>query len=238
MAVIESGAGIAEGGKTGLTAMVCGLCFVVSMFFAPIFASIPPWATGCTLILVSHHHGRLQHLLNSTQVGCLMMRQISSVNWSYIGDAIPAFVTVMFIPFGYSAAYGLIAGLMVYTALIYLTKLISCGSIVPDDEDRREYWTSRFHITMILRYPTLTLEPVKPHGKLPWFYTASQALALKVRGRRDRHRGDVASNRCEEDEWEYQDRLGSKASNQDAELERVVIRDLPRNPQHEKVLRM
>jgi xanthine/uracil/vitamin C permease (AzgA family) len=51
--VIESGAGIAEGGKTGLTGMTCGLCFFVSMFFAPIFASIPPWATGCTLILVS-----------------------------------------------------------------------------------------------------------------------------------------------------------------------------------------
>jgi AGZA family xanthine/uracil permease-like MFS transporter len=63
-------------------------------------------------------------------------------------------------------------------------------------------------------------------------------MALKIRGRRDRRRDDIASIRCEEDEWEYQDRLGSKASNQDAELERVVIRDLPRNPQHEKVLRM
>lgn len=52
-AFIESGAGIAEGGRTGLTAMVTGLCFLVSVFFAPIFASIPPWATGCTLILVS-----------------------------------------------------------------------------------------------------------------------------------------------------------------------------------------
>jgi AGZA family xanthine/uracil permease-like MFS transporter len=54
----------------------------------------------------------------------------------------------MFIPFGFSAAYGLIAGLMVYTALngmIYLTKLISGGYIVPDDEDHREYWTSKFH---------------------------------------------------------------------------------------------
>jgi AGZA family xanthine/uracil permease-like MFS transporter len=51
---IESGAGIAEGGKTGLTAIVTGLCFFVSLFFAPIFASIPPWATGCTLILVSN----------------------------------------------------------------------------------------------------------------------------------------------------------------------------------------
>jgi AGZA family xanthine/uracil permease-like MFS transporter len=52
-AFIESGAGIAEGGRTGLTAMVSGLCFLLAIFFAPIFASIPPWATGCTLILVS-----------------------------------------------------------------------------------------------------------------------------------------------------------------------------------------
>ena len=52
-AFVESGAGIAEGGRTGLTAIVTGLCFVVSVFFAPIFASVPPWATGCPLILVS-----------------------------------------------------------------------------------------------------------------------------------------------------------------------------------------
>ncbi|KAI6381470.1 hypothetical protein MCOR25_001164 [Pyricularia grisea] len=48
---VESGAGIAEGGRTGLTAIITGICFLVSIFFAPIFASIPPWATGCTLIL-------------------------------------------------------------------------------------------------------------------------------------------------------------------------------------------
>lgn len=52
-AFIESGAGIAEGGRTGLTAIVAGFCFLISIFFAPIFASIPPWATGSTLILVS-----------------------------------------------------------------------------------------------------------------------------------------------------------------------------------------
>ena len=52
-AFIESGAGIAEGGRTGLTAITTGICFLISLFFAPIFASIPPWATGCTLILVS-----------------------------------------------------------------------------------------------------------------------------------------------------------------------------------------
>lgn len=58
-AFIESGAGIAEGGRTGLTAIVTGLCFVGSIFFAPVFASIPPWATGCTLILVCCLHTRL-----------------------------------------------------------------------------------------------------------------------------------------------------------------------------------
>src|SRR5271155_2355271 len=52
-AFIESGAGITEGGRTGLTAMTTGVCFLISLFFAPIFASIPPWATGCTLVLVS-----------------------------------------------------------------------------------------------------------------------------------------------------------------------------------------
>ena len=52
-AFIESGAGIAEGGRTGLTAIVAGLFFLLSIFFSPIIASIPPWATGGTLIMVS-----------------------------------------------------------------------------------------------------------------------------------------------------------------------------------------
>lgn len=50
---VESGAGIAEGGRTGLTAMTTGLFFFVSLFFAPIFSNIPTWATGCALVLVS-----------------------------------------------------------------------------------------------------------------------------------------------------------------------------------------
>lgn len=76
-----------------------------------------------------------------------MMRQVTSINWRYIGDAIPAFVTLMFIPFSYSAAYGLIAGLMIYTALngmAYLTELVSGGRLMPDDADSREYWTRKY----------------------------------------------------------------------------------------------
>ncbi len=51
-AYIESGAGISEGGATGLTAITTGLCFFISIFFAPIFASIPPYATGPVLVIV------------------------------------------------------------------------------------------------------------------------------------------------------------------------------------------
>ena len=51
-AFVESGAGVAEGGRTGLTAIAAGFCFLLAIFLGPLFASIPPWATGSTLILV------------------------------------------------------------------------------------------------------------------------------------------------------------------------------------------
>src|SRR5690348_13310063 len=74
-AFIESGAGIAEGGRTGLAAMTTGLCFFISLFFAPIFASIPPWATGCTLVLVSNQPQSAWSIPNiSLQVGWMMSR--------------------------------------------------------------------------------------------------------------------------------------------------------------------
>jgi adenine/guanine/hypoxanthine permease len=109
-------------------------------------------ATGCTLVIV----------------GCLMMRQITSINWNYIGDALPAFVTIMFIPFSYSTAYGLIAGILSYTIIngvIYLLSLASRGRIEPEDYDNREYWT------------------IRPNGKLPWFFTAARALTNKLQGK-------------------------------------------------------
>ncbi|KAL2888187.1 purine transporter [Ceratocystis lukuohia] len=146
-AFIESGAGIAEGGRTGLTAMATGLCFLLSIFFAPIFASIPPWATGCTLILV----------------GCMMIRQITQINWKYIGDILPSFVVMTFIPFSYSVAYGLIAGVFVYTALnsmIAVAVWASGGRLEPREYDMKEYWTW------------------KGMGRQPWF-----VRAVRNRGR-------------------------------------------------------
>jgi AGZA family xanthine/uracil permease-like MFS transporter len=127
-AYIESGAGISEGGKTGLTAIVSGLAFFISIFFAPIFASIPPWATGCTLIIV----------------GSLMAQSAKDINWRYMGDAIPAFLTIAVMPFTYSIAYGLIAGILSYgviNGLVLLVELASGGRIVPPNMSEREPWT-------------------------------------------------------------------------------------------------
>ncbi|KAJ2896576.1 hypothetical protein MKZ38_005432 [Zalerion maritima] len=129
-AYIESGAGIGEGGKTGLTSVVTGICFFISIFFAPIFASIPPWATGCVLILV----------------GSMMVKAVTEINWSYIGDAIPAFLTIVLMPFTYSIADGLIGGICTYmliNTLVYLIEKASGGRIVPPNKHQKDHWTWR-----------------------------------------------------------------------------------------------
>ncbi|KAG6094273.1 hypothetical protein E4U30_003503 [Claviceps sp. LM220 group G6] len=168
-AFIESGAGIAEGGRTGITAIVTGLCFLVSIFFAPIFASLPPWATGCTLVMTIN----LTDSNGYQKVGCMMIRQITQVNWHYVGDALPSFVVMAFIPFSYSVAYGLIAGILVYTVLNGLVGIlvyVSGGRFEPREYDLKEYWTW------------------KGTGRRPWFVRAIRAK------RSDRHVDHVAED--------------------------------------------
>ncbi|KAF7375980.1 hypothetical protein MSAN_00012600 [Mycena sanguinolenta] len=126
-AFIESATGISEGGKTGITAMVTGLCFFVSVFFAPIFASIPSWATGGALIIV----------------GSLMIRNVRDINWDYIGDAVPAFLTLIIIPLSYNIAYGVIAGIISYLVLNgvpWIITRLTGGRIVPPNIEMSEEW--------------------------------------------------------------------------------------------------
>lgn len=126
-AYIESATGISEGGKTGITAMVTGFAFFISVFFAPIFASIPPWATGGALVIV----------------GSLMITNVREVNWDYIGDAVPAFITIIMIPLTYNIAYGVIAGIMSYIVLNtipWALGRISGGRWLPPNYDNAEVW--------------------------------------------------------------------------------------------------
>ncbi|KAF5375867.1 hypothetical protein D9615_008244 [Tricholomella constricta] len=125
---VESATGISEGGKTGLTAMTTGLAFLVSVFFAPIFSSIPGWATGGALVIV----------------GSLMIRNVRDINWDYIGDAVPAFLTLIIIPLTYNIAYGVIAGVLSYmliNGIALALRKMSKGRVLPPNyyEDSEEW---------------------------------------------------------------------------------------------------
>jgi adenine/guanine/hypoxanthine permease len=98
---IESAAGVAVGGRTGLTSVVVGVLFLCTLFFAPIVQAIPAVATAPALILV----------------GALMMGALAEVEWSEPGAAIPAFLTVIMIPLSYSIANGLAFGITSYAVL-------------------------------------------------------------------------------------------------------------------------
>lgn len=96
---IESAAGVAAGARTGLSNVFTALFFLLAMFFAPLAAAIPGYATAPALILV----------------GALMTESIGRVEWNDFTDAIPAFVTLLATPLTFSIATGLSLGLISYT---------------------------------------------------------------------------------------------------------------------------
>ncbi|KAF9401173.1 hypothetical protein BGZ94_005294 [Podila epigama] len=124
-AFVESGAGITEGGRTGLTAIMTGFCFFISLFFSPIFSAIPPWATGPALIFV----------------GSLMTKSVTEINFNYVGDSIPAFLTLAMMPLTYNIAYGLLGGLLaavVINGTVYLVEKLSGGRWVAPNKNERD----------------------------------------------------------------------------------------------------
>ena len=102
---IESSAGVAAGGRTGVTAIVAGLLFLLAIFVAPLAGAIPAFATSPALILV----------------GALMLAPTAKIDWEQPRIAIPAFLTLILIPLTYSIATGLSFGLTAYAALEILT---------------------------------------------------------------------------------------------------------------------
>jgi adenine/guanine/hypoxanthine permease len=119
---IESGAGVEAGSRTGLTAVFCGFFFFLSIFFAPIIASIPPWATGGALIVV----------------GSLMAKSLSKIKWHDPAHAATAFLTVMIMPLTYSIAYGLVAGIgcwVIMQSVFRLLELVGIKRPVHEDDE-------------------------------------------------------------------------------------------------------
>ena len=102
---VESASGVAAGGRTGVTAITTGLCFLLSIFIAPVVGAIPSFATAPALILV----------------GALMVASAARIDWDEPRVAIPAFLTLLTIPLTYSIATGLSFGIISFAALEFAT---------------------------------------------------------------------------------------------------------------------
>ena len=99
---VESSAGIAEGGKTGLTAITAATLFLAALFFSPVFLAIPAFATAPALIIV----------------GFLMMQQVAKISWTDdVLTAVPAYITIFSMAFMYSISEGICFGVISYTLL-------------------------------------------------------------------------------------------------------------------------
>lgn len=98
---VESASGIAEGGRTGLTAIASGALFLLALFFSPLFLAIPSFATAPALVMV----------------GFLMMQQVSKIEWDNVLEAIPAFICIFAMAFMYSISEGICFGIISYTVL-------------------------------------------------------------------------------------------------------------------------
>jgi AGZA family xanthine/uracil permease-like MFS transporter len=101
---IESAAGVSEGGRTGLTSVVVGVLFLLSLFLSPIAGVIPAEATAPILVIV----------------GYFMMRLVKEIDWSDPGIGIPALLTIVVMPFTYSITNGVGAGFLSYTVIAVL----------------------------------------------------------------------------------------------------------------------
>lgn len=109
---VESGAGVSAGGKTGLTALTTAVLFLLSIFFLPVFASIPGAAAAAALIWV----------------GCLMLKGAKDIKVDTVKDFVPTFLTIAMMPFGYSITTGIGLGILSYIIIAiceYLVQLVA-----------------------------------------------------------------------------------------------------------------
>jgi len=110
-AFVESSAGIAQGGRSGLTSVVTGICFLLALFLSPLVALVPGSATAAALIIV----------------GVLMMQSVKEIDFSDLVYAIPAFFTIAFMPLTWSIANGISFGIVFYVLLAGVANIAKKG---------------------------------------------------------------------------------------------------------------
>lgn len=98
---VESASGVAQGGRTGVTALATACCFVIALFFAPVFLSIPSAATSPVLVIV----------------GLFMLSPIKDIDLDDYAESIPAFITIVMMPLTYSISDGILCGVIAYVAI-------------------------------------------------------------------------------------------------------------------------
>ena len=102
---VESAAGVAQGGRSGLTAFIVGICFIAALFFSPLFLSIPAAATAPALVIV----------------GLLMLEPIKYIPFDDFSESIPAFICVIMMPLTYSISNGILLGMITYVLMNLIT---------------------------------------------------------------------------------------------------------------------
>ena len=102
---VESAAGVADGGRTGLTSVVSAMLFLLALIFSPVFGAIPSFATAPALV----------------SVGLFMMASITKIDFNSLDEGFPAFICIVMMPFAYSISEGLIFGVLSYVILKVLT---------------------------------------------------------------------------------------------------------------------
>lgn len=104
---VESASGVAQGGRSGLTAFAVAVCFAIALFFSPLFLAIPAAATAPILVIV----------------GLFMMGPIKNIPFDNYAESIPAFVTIVMMPVAYSISDGILLGMIIYVLLN-----LACGN--------------------------------------------------------------------------------------------------------------
>ena len=102
---VESSAGVAEGGKTGLTSLTTAILFLIALFLSPLFLAVPGAATAPALILV----------------GLFMISPVKEIDFEDYTEAIPAFLTLIVMPLSYSIANGIMIGMLSWLVLKVLS---------------------------------------------------------------------------------------------------------------------